>query len=212
MLFRWKLAISYKNKTTRGTRYYEAKMQTDSFVEKGQNKNYSIWFNHLLLTCAFFICTLIRDYCKNHLSSDIVWIILLSIAATIITIISIRNFKSILSFPDWKLVIDQKGIYSMDKVGEFRVEWMYIEKIIFVYWEGKVLSMEVITSIGKHKEIDLSLIELYASPLKKTISTFSCGKCEMVFVKLYGEYGKNKALSKGNLVHTHKDKKRRSHS
>ena len=73
----------------------------------------------------------------------------------------------------------------MDKVGEFRVEWMYIEKIIFVYWEGKVLSMEVITSIGKHKEIDLSLIELYASPLKKTISTFSCGKCEMVFVKLY---------------------------
>lgn len=164
------------------------------------------------LLVLFFICTLIRDYCKNHLSSDIVWIILLSIAATIITIISIRNFKSILSFPDWKLVIDQKGIYSMDKVGEFRVEWMYIEKIIFVYWEDKVLSMEVITSIGKHKEIDLSLIELYASPLKKTISTFSCGKCEMVFVKLYGEYGKNKALSKGNLVHTHKDKKRRSHS
>ena len=29
----------------------------------------------------------------------------------------------------------------------------------------------------------------------------------MVFVKLYGEYGKKKALSKGNLVHTHKEKK-----
>lgn len=187
-------------------------MQTDSFVEKGQNKKYSIGFNHLLLTCAFFICTLIRDYSETHLSDDIVWIILLSIAATIITIISIRDFKSIFSFPDWKLAIDQAGVYSKDKDGEFRVEWMYIEIIIFVYWEGKVLSMEVITSIGKHKEIDLSLIELYTSPLKKTISTFSCGKCEMVFVKLYGEYGKNKALSKGDLVHTHKDKKRRSHS
>lgn len=169
-----------------------------------------------LIFCYLFVFSciyiLIRDYSKNHLSDDIVWIILLSIAATIITIISIRDFKSIFSFPDWKLAIDQAGVYSKDKDGEFRVEWMYIEKIIFVYWEGKVLSMEVITSIGKHKEIDLSLIELYASPLKKTISTFSCGKCEMVFVKLYGEYGKNKALSKGDLVHTHKDKKRRSHS
>lgn len=46
------------------------------------------------------------------------------------------EFQSILSFPDWKLVIDQKGIYSMDKVGEFRVEWMYIEKLSL--FTGKV--------------------------------------------------------------------------
>ena len=180
--------------------------------KKDKIKNIVLGLIICYLLVLFFICTLIRDYSETHLSDDIVWIILLFIVVTIITIVFIRDFKSIFSFPDWKLAIDQAGVYSKDKDGEFRVEWMYIEKIIFVYWEGKVLSMEVITSIGKHKEIDLSLIELYTSPLKKTISTFSCGKCEMVFVKLYGEYGKNKALSKGDLVHTHKDKKRRSHS
>ena len=180
--------------------------------KKDKIKNIVLGLISCYLLVLFFICTLIRDYSETHLSDDIVWIILLFIVVTIITIVFIRDFKSIFSFPDWKLAIDQAGVYSKDKDGEFRVEWMYIEKIIFVYWEGKVLSMEVITSIGKHKEIDLSLIELYTSPLKKTISTFSCGKCEMVFVKLYGEYGKNKALSKGDLVHTHKDKKRRSHS
>ena len=180
--------------------------------KKDKIKNIVLGLISCYLLVLFFICTLIRDYSETHLSDDIVWIILLFIVVTIITIVFIRDFKSIFSFPDWKLAIDQAGVYSKDKDGEFRVEWMYIEKIIFVYWEGKVLSMEVITSIGKHKEIDLSLIELYTSPLKKTISTCSCGKCEMVFVKLYGEYGKNKALSKGDLVHTHKDKKRRSHS
>lgn len=190
----------------------KSKCKSIVLSKKDKIKNIVLGLIICYLLVLFFICTLIRDYSETHLSDDIVWIILLSIAATIITIISIRDFKSIFSFPDWKLAIDQAGVYSKDNDGEFRVEWMYIEKIIFVYWEGKVLSMEVITSIGKHKEIDLSLIELYTSPLKKTISTFSCGKCEMVFVKLYGEYGKNKALSKGDLVHTHKDKKRRSHS
>ena len=86
------------------------------------------------------------------------------------------------------------------------------KKIIFVYWKGRIFDMKVITSIGKHKKIDLSLIELYTSPVKKAISTFSRGECEMVFVKPFGEYGKNKALFKGDIGHNKKTRKGNSHS
>ncbi len=187
-------------------------MQTHRFVEKGQNKIIVLGLIICYVFVFFFICALIRDYCENHLPDDIVWIILLFIVVTIITIVFIRDFKSILSFPDWELVIDQAGIYSKDKDGEFRVEWTYIKKIIFVYWEDRIFDMKVITSIGKHKEIDLSLIDLFTSPVKKTINTFSRGECEMVCIKMYGEYGKNKAMFKGDIVHNKKTKKGKSHS
>ena len=180
--------------------------------KKDKIKNIVLGLIICYLLVLFFICTLIRDYSETHLSDDIVWIILLFIVVTIITIVFIRDFKSIFSFPDWKLAIDQAGVYSKDKDGEFRVEWTYIKKIIFVYWKGRIFSMDVITSIGKHKKIDLSLIELYTSPVKKAISTFSRGECEMVFVKTYDEYGKNKALFKGDIVHNKKTRKGKSHS
>ena len=54
-----------------------------------------------LIFCYLFVFSciyiLIRDYIKNHLSDDIVWIILLFIAVVIITIIFIRDLEAVLN-------------------------------------------------------------------------------------------------------------------
>ena len=87
-----------------------------------------------LIFCYLFVFSciyiLIRDYSKNHLSDDIVWIILLFIAVVIITIIFIRDLQRILALPDWSMRIDQSGIYCNDETGEFCVDWMNIKKIV----------------------------------------------------------------------------------
>ena len=67
--------------------------------KKDKIKNIVLGLIICYLLVLFFICTLIRDYSETHLSDDIVWIILLSIAATIITIISIRDFKKHIVIP-----------------------------------------------------------------------------------------------------------------
>lgn len=103
-------------------------MQANRFVEKGQDKSYGILSYLLLLICFSCIYILIRDYSKNHLSDDIVWIILLFIAVVIITIIFIRELQRILALPDWSMRIDQSGIYCNDETGEFCVEWMDIKR------------------------------------------------------------------------------------
>ena len=99
-------------------------MQANRFVEKGQDKSYGIL--SYLIFCYLFVFSciyiLIRDYSKNHLSDDIVWIILLFIAVVIITIIFIRDLQRILALPDWSMRIDQSGIYCNDETGEFCVD------------------------------------------------------------------------------------------
>lgn len=127
-----------------------------------------------------FIYTLIRDYCENHLSDDIVWIILLFIVVAVITIIFIRDLQRILALPDWRMIIDQSGIYCNDEAGEFCVEWMDIKKIVLVHTRDSILSMEVTTNIGKRKVIDLSLCSLYPYRVHRLARMYSCGKCQVV--------------------------------
>ena len=110
-----------------------------------------------LIFCYLFVFSciyiLIRDYSKNHLSDDIVWIILLFIAVVIITIIFIRDLQRILALPDWSMRIDQSGIYCNDETGEFCVDWM---------------------------DIDLSLCSLYPYRVHRLARMYSCGKCQVV--------------------------------
>lgn len=137
-----------------------------------------------LIFCYLFVFSciyiLIRDYSKNHLSDDIVWIILLFIAVVIITIIFIRDLQRILALPDWSMRIDQSGIYCNDETGEFCVEWMDIKKIVLVHTRDSILSMEVTTYIGKRKVIDLSLCSLYPYRVHRLARMYSCGKCQVV--------------------------------
>ena len=148
--------------------------------KKDKIKNIVLGLISCYLLVLFFICTLIRDYSETHLSDDIVWIILLFIVVTIITIIFIRDLQRILALPDWSMRIDQSGIYCNDETGEFCVDWMDIKKIVLVHTRDSILSMEVTTNIGKRKVIDLSLCSLYPYRVHRLARMYSCGKCQVV--------------------------------
>ena len=66
---------------------------------------------------------LIRE--RNSFDFVLISSILIGAYTVYSTISFIRDFRRILSFPDWKFVIDQTGIYYNDKEGEFYVKWMY---------------------------------------------------------------------------------------
>ena len=115
----------------------------------------TIVFN--LITGAIILFLLVYYLVQGisvHLDKAIIGSILLLIGITIVMIFFLRDVKEVLSFPDWKVVFDQTGIYCNDKAGEFSIEWAYVKKIIIVNSRGEILIMEVITNAEKHREID----------------------------------------------------------
>lgn len=115
----------------------------------------TIVFN--LITGAIILFLLVYYLVQGisvHLDKAIIGSILLLIGITIVMIFFLRDVKEVLSFPDWKVVFDQTGIYCNDKAGEFSIEWAFVKKIIIVNSRGEILIMEVITNAEKHREID----------------------------------------------------------
>ena len=107
----------------------------------------TIVFN--LITGAIILFLLVYYLVQGisvHLDKAIIGSILLLIGITIVMIFFLRDVKEVLSFPDWKVVFDQTGIYCNDKAGEFSIEWAFVKKIIIVNSRGEILIMEVITN------------------------------------------------------------------
>ena len=97
----------------------------------------TIVFN--LITGAIILFLLVYYLVQGisvHLDKAIIGSILLLIGITIVMIFFLRDVKEVLSFPDWKVVFDQTGIYCNDKAGEFSIEWAFVKKIIIVNSRG----------------------------------------------------------------------------
>lgn len=136
-----------------------------------------------IITCTLALLFLVYHLARSisaHLDKVFIGSILLIIGIIIVMIFFFRDVKEMLSFPDWKVVFDQTGIYCNDKTGEFSIEWMFVKKIIIASSRGEILSMEVITSTGKHRGIDLAFCSVYVPRFKKLVRVYSCEKCEVI--------------------------------
>ena len=133
-----------------------------------------------VLRLAVFTWSLVQSITMHLPDQYILGSILLVIGAVIAIISFLRDLKKAFSFPDWKVAIDQKGIYCCDETGEFRVEWHDVKRIILVHTKGSLLSMEVITNIGNHKRISFCLFDLFVSPVNELIRFYSCDKCKVI--------------------------------
>lgn len=141
----------------------------------------TIVFN--LITGAIILFLLVYYLVQGismHLDKAIIGSILLLIGITIVMIFFLRDVKEVLSFPDWKVVFDQTGIYCNDKAGEFSIEWAFVKKIIIVNSRGEILIMEVITNAEKHREIDLEFCSVYVPRVRELIRVCTCEKCEVI--------------------------------
>ena len=77
----------------------------------------TIVFN--LITGAIILFLLVYYLVQGisvHLDKAIIGSILLLIGITIVMIFFLRDVKEVLSFPDWKVVFDQTGIYCNDSI------------------------------------------------------------------------------------------------
>ncbi len=133
-----------------------------------------------VLLLAVFTWSLVQSITMHLPDQYILGSILLVIGAVIAIISFLRDLKKAFSFPDWKVAIDQKGIYCCDETGEFRVEWHDVKRIILVHTKGSLLSMEVITNIGNHKRISFCIFDLFVSPVNELIRFYSCDKCKVI--------------------------------
>ena len=129
---------------------------------------------------------LIRE--RNSFDFVLISSILIGAYTVYSTISFIRDFRRILSFPDWKFVIDQTGIYYNDKEGEFYVKWMYVKKINIDSWGGRLSIIEVITITGKHRRIIPVYCDVPASRVSKLAQTYSCGNGQVNVKKSGGQF------------------------